>query len=45
MTKGCISIERILSKLDEFLKDTPVTATILYSGEVDSLPEEARKFA
>ena len=34
-----------LLKLDAFLKDTPVTATILYSGEIDSLPEEARKFA
>ena len=34
-----------LLKLDTFLKDTPVVATILYSGDVDSLPEEARKFA
>ena len=34
-----------LLKLDAFLKDTPVVATILYSGDVDSLPEEARKFA
>ena len=34
-----------LVKLDTFLKDTPVTATIIFSGEVDSLPEEARKFA
>lgn len=34
-----------LVKLDEFLKDAPVTATIIFSGEVDSLPAEARKFA
>lgn len=34
-----------LVKLDAFLKDTPVTATIIFSGEIDSLPEEARKFA
>ena len=34
-----------LLKLDAFLKDTPVVATILYSGDVESLPEEARKFA
>ncbi|MCR4767158.1 MAG: hypothetical protein K5875_04290, partial [Saccharofermentans sp.] len=34
-----------LLKLDAFLKDTPVEATILFSGDVESLPEEARKFA
>ncbi|MCI1769406.1 MAG: hypothetical protein LKM40_04485 [Mageeibacillus sp.] len=33
-----------LNSLDAFLKDTPVTATIIFSGDTDNLPESVKKF-
>ena len=39
------ALASFLTKLDAFLNDTPVVATILYSGDIDTLPEEVRKFA
>lgn len=39
------SLASFLTKLDAFLDGTPVVATILYSGDIDTLPEEVRKFA
>lgn len=39
------ALASFLTKLDAFLDGTPVVATILYSGDIDTLPEEVRKFA
>ena len=33
-----------LVKLDSFLADKPITAEIIFSGEIDALPEEAKQF-
>lgn len=33
-----------LVKLDSFLSDKPITAEIIFSGEIDALPEEAKQF-
>ena len=33
-----------LTKLDEFLKDTPITATIIFSGDTANVPESIKKF-
>ena len=32
-----------LNSLDAFLKDTPVTATIIFSGDTDNLPESVKE--
>ncbi|MCR4688764.1 MAG: hypothetical protein K5745_04330 [Saccharofermentans sp.] len=33
-----------LAKLDEFFKDSPCTAMLIFSGETDKLPEDVKKY-
>lgn len=37
-------LENFITKLDSFLKDSPITATIILSGKVDELPESVKSF-
>lgn len=37
-------LENFITKLDSFLKDSPITATIILSGKVDELPESVKAF-
>ncbi|MCR5529653.1 MAG: hypothetical protein K6F49_10590 [Saccharofermentans sp.] len=37
-------LEKFITALDSFLKDSPITATIILSGKVDDLPESVKKF-
>ena len=38
------ALENFITKLDAFLKDSPVTATIILSGKVDDLPEAVKAY-
>ena len=38
------NLGEFLGKLDAFLADKPITAEIIFSGEIDALPEEAKQF-
>lgn len=38
------ALESFITKLDVFLKDTPVTAMIILSGKVDDLPEAVKAY-
>lgn len=37
-------LEAFITKLDAFLKETPITATIILSGKVDDLPDSVKAF-
>lgn len=39
------SLEQFINKLDEFLKGSSISVTIILSGDVNLLPESIRKFA
>ena len=41
---GMDNLESFITKLDAFLKDTPVTAMIILSGKVDDLPESVKAY-
>jgi len=38
------ALENFITKLDAFLKDTPVTAMIILSGKIDDLPEAIKAY-
>ena len=38
------NLTTFVTKLDEFLKDTPVTASIILSAKTDDLPESVKAF-
>ena len=38
------ALENFITKLDTFLKDTPVTAMIILSSEIDDLPESVKAY-
>ena len=38
------ALEDFITKLDAFLKDTPVTAMIILSGKIDDLPEAIKAY-
>jgi hypothetical protein len=38
------ALESFITKLDAFLKDSPVTATIILSGKVEDLPEAIKAY-
>ena len=38
------ALEIFITKLDAFLKDTPVTAMIILSGKIDDLPEAIKAY-
>ena len=38
------ALESFITKLDAFLKDSPVTATIILSGKVEDLPEAVKAY-
>ena len=38
------ALEGFITKLDAFLKDSPVTATIILSGKVEDLPEAVKAY-
>ena len=38
------NLDAFIGKLDEFLKETPITATIILSGKTDELPDGVKKF-
>ena len=38
------ALESFITKLDAFLKDTPVTAMIILSGKIDDLPEAIKAY-
>ncbi|MBR6483894.1 MAG: hypothetical protein IKT14_02640 [Clostridiales bacterium] len=38
------NLASFIEKLDGFLKETPITATIILSGKTDELPEGVKKF-
>ena len=42
--EGMDNLERFITKLDAFLKDSPVTAMIILSGKVDDLPEAVKAY-
>ena len=42
--EGMDNLERFITKLDAFLKDSPVTAMIILSGKVDELPEAVKAY-
>ncbi|MBR6880872.1 MAG: twitching motility protein PilT [Clostridiales bacterium] len=37
-------LEDFIGKLDSFLRDSPITATIILSGKVDELPEKVKAY-
>ncbi|SEV87259.1 hypothetical protein SAMN05216413_0382 [Ruminococcaceae bacterium KH2T8] len=37
-------LEAFVSKLDAFLKETPITASIILSAKIDDLPESVKAF-
>ena len=41
---GMDNLESFITKLDAFLKDTPVTAMIILSGKVDDLPDSVKAY-
>ena len=41
---GMDNLENFITKLDAFLKDTPVTAMIILSGKVDDLPDSVKAY-
>lgn len=42
--EGMDKLETFLTKLDLFLKDTPVTAMIILSGKTDDFPESIKAY-
>ncbi|HAW16404.1 MAG: twitching motility protein PilT [Clostridiales bacterium] len=38
------NLAEFIDKLDAFLKDTPITATLILSGKLDELPESVKVF-
>ena len=42
--EGMDNLERFITKLDAFLKDSPITAMIILSGKVDDLPEAVKAY-
>ena len=42
--EGMDNLERFITKLDAFLKDSPVTAMIILSGKGDDLPEAVKAY-
>jgi len=38
------ALEQFITKLDAFLKDTPITAMIILSGKIEDLPDSIKAF-